>query len=84
MLDELNLDEKNALRQLFEKVDLARALRHALTIEANSWRQRLMNEALNPSSDDPVARLLKQGDYAARAHALETTLTTIEKKAMRE
>ena len=77
----LSETEKKVMRDILERVEFAKVLERFLEQEAFNWKQRVVAEALSPSELDPVRRLCKQTEYAARAHEAENMLQLMRKKA---
>ena len=75
----LNETEKRSLEHILENPDLMAALERVCDIEAFAWKTRLVNEAMNLTSD-PLAKCVKQAEYAARAKALEEFVELIRRK----
>jgi hypothetical protein len=81
ILDPLTSSERRALVSLLENSEMKSALERFLAIEASAWRTRLVNEALAPTVQEPVARICRQAEFAGRVNAYENVMATMKKKA---
>jgi len=70
--EELTLKEKEILQHHFGDQEFFAAMDHMLSIERDSWRQKMMNAAkAGAEANEPIQRLLVINEAAAKSSVYE-------------
>jgi len=76
--DELTLKEKEILQHHFGDADFFSALDHMLSIEKETWEQRMKNAAKSGAeASEPIQRLLVINEAAAKASIYDLFFVTL-------
>ena len=81
MKDELTLKEKEVLQSRIADTEFFNALDHFLSIERDSWRQKMMNAAkAGAEASEPVQRLLVINEAAAKSSVYEMFFVVLNQR----
>src|SRR2546429_8785044 len=79
--DELSLKEKEVIQSRLADSEFFDALDHLLSIEGDSWRQKMMNAAkAGAESSEPIQRLLIINEAAAKATVFELFFVVLNQR----